>query len=82
MPELMTNLAELVTEINRIDPALEDPLRHAKRECKRLATAILEHAVAEAWSALRVVSAMEDADMARTDQSDASAEAAQPGAHP
>ena len=61
MADLMTNLAELVTEINRINPPLEDPLRHAKRECKRLAQTTLEHAVAQAWMALRVVGAMEDA---------------------
>ena len=61
MADLMTNLAELVTEINRINPSLEDPLRHAKRECKRLAQTTLEHAVAQAWMALRVVGAMEDA---------------------
>lgn len=61
MADLMTNLAELVTEINRINPSLEDPLRHAKRECKRLAQTTLEHAVAQAWMALRAVSAMEDA---------------------
>ena len=61
MADLMTNLAELVTEINRINPPLEDPLRHAKRECKRLAQTTLEQAVAQAWMALRVVGAMEDA---------------------
>ena len=61
MADLMTNLAELVTEINRINPPLEDPLRHAKRECKRLAQTTLEHAVAQAWIALGAVSAMGDA---------------------
>lgn len=61
MADLMTNLAELVMEINRINPPLEDPLRHAKRECKRMAQTKLEHAVAEAWMALRAVGAMEDA---------------------
>lgn len=61
MVDLMTNLAELVTEINRINPPLEDPLRHAKRECKRLAQTTLEHAVAQSWMALRAVGAMEDA---------------------
>lgn len=57
----MTNLAELVTEINRIDPDLSDPMRHAKRECKRLANTVLEHAIAQAWMALRVGEAMNDA---------------------
>ena len=61
MADLMTNLVELVTEINRINPSLEDPLRHAKRECKRIAQTTLDHAMAEAWQALRVVGAMEDA---------------------
>ena len=61
MADLMTNLAELVTGINRINPSLEDPLRHAKRECKRIAQTTLDHAMAEAWQALRVVGAMEDA---------------------
>lgn len=60
MADLMTNLAELVTEINHIDPPLEDPLRHAKRECKRLANTTLEHAVAQAWMALRAAEAMND----------------------
>ena len=61
MAEMMTNLAELVTEINRIDPDLSDPMRHAKRECRRLANAVLEHAIADAWMALRAVEAMNDA---------------------
>ena len=60
MADLMTNLAELVTEINRINPSLEDPLRHAKRECKRIAQTTLDHAMSEAWQALRVVEAMND----------------------
>lgn len=64
MAELMTNLAELVTEINRIEPPLEDPMRHAKRECRRLAQTILEHAVAQAWMALRAVDAMNEAERA------------------
>lgn len=61
MAEMMTNLAELVTEINRIDPDLSDPMRPAKRECRRLANAILDHAIADAWMALRAVEAMNDA---------------------
>ncbi len=61
MADLMTNLAELVTEINRVDPPLEDPMRHAKRECKRLAQTTLEHAVAQAWMALRAIEAVNDA---------------------
>ena len=61
MADLMTNLAELVTEINRINPPLEDPLRHAKRECKRLAQTTLEHAVAQAWMALRAAETMDEA---------------------
>lgn len=64
MADLMTNLAELVTEINRIDPPPEDAMRHAKRECKRLAQTTLEHAVAQAWMALRAVGAMNDAQRA------------------
>ena len=36
-------------------------MRHAKRECKRIAQTTLDHAMAEAWQALRVVGAMEDA---------------------
>lgn len=66
MPDLMTSLAELVTEINRMDPQLEDPLRHAKRECKRLAQTTLEHAVAQAWMALRAVEAMNEAACSHT----------------
>lgn len=61
MPELMTRLAELVTEIDRINPALTDPLRHAKRECKQLAQTALEHAVTQAWMALRTVEQIEEA---------------------
>lgn len=61
MAELMTNLAELVTEINRIDPQNSDPYRQAKRECKRMAQTALEHAIAQAWMALRAVEAMDEA---------------------
>lgn len=68
MPDLMTSLAELVTEINRIDPSPEDPLRHAKRACKRHAQTTLEHAVAQAWMSLDeiqiMVSIMEDTERA------------------
>lgn len=59
MADLMTNLAELVTEINRIDPPLEDPLRHAKRDCKRMAMTILEQAVGQAWMALQAIESMD-----------------------
>ncbi|WP_315127021.1 hypothetical protein [Comamonas antarctica] len=64
MADLMTNLAELITEINRIEPPLEDPMRHAKRECRRLAQTTLEHAVAQAWMALRAVDVMNEAQRA------------------
>jgi hypothetical protein len=62
MADLMTNLAELVTEINRIDPPLEDPLRHAKRDCKRMAMIILEQAVGQAWMALQAIESMNAAE--------------------
>ena len=68
MADLMTNLAELVTEINRIDPPLEDPMRHAKRECKRFAQTTLEHAVAQAWMALRAVECMDEAQRAQAQE--------------
>ncbi|MBV7457360.1 hypothetical protein KW843_22965 [Acidovorax sp. sif1233] len=61
MADLMTNLAELVTEINRIDPQLEDPLRHAKRDCKRVAYTILEQAAGQAWMALQAIESMKAA---------------------
>ncbi len=68
MADLMTNLAELVTEINRINPPLEDPMRHAKRECKRLAQTTLEHAAAQAWMALRTVGCIDDAQRDQTQE--------------
>lgn len=67
MADLMTNLAELVTEINRIDPPLEDPLRHAKRDCKRMAMTVLEQAVGQAWMALQAIESMNAAANATKD---------------
>lgn len=67
MADLMTNLAELVTEINRIDPPLEDPLRHAKRDCKRMALTILEQATGQAWMALQAIESMNAAANASKD---------------
>ncbi|MGE8319559.1 MAG: hypothetical protein ACN6O3_12505 [Comamonas sp.] len=39
-------------------------MRHAKRECKRLALTTLEHAVAQAWMALRAVQCVDEAQRA------------------
>lgn len=62
MADLMTNLAELVVEIKRLEPQdNSDPMRHAKRQALRAARSILDHAVADAWSAIYAVTAMDDA---------------------
>lgn len=61
MADLMTNLAELVVEIKRLQPQNDDPMRHAKRQSLCAARSILDHAVADAWSALYAVTAIDDA---------------------
>lgn len=61
MADIYSELAGVLTDLSRIDPALGDPLRHAKRECKRQAYAALEHAVQQARMALHTVEAMNDA---------------------
>ncbi len=61
MADLMTRLAELTVEIKRLEPNNDDPMRHAKRQCLRTAHSILDHAVADAWSAVYAVTAMDDA---------------------
>lgn len=61
MAEMMTKLAELVVEIKRLEPQVDDPMRHAKRNILRAANSILEHAVTDAWSAIYAVTAIDDA---------------------
>lgn len=61
MAELMTNLAEVVVEIKRLEPQNDDPMRHAKRQILRAAMSILNHAAVDAWSAVYAVTAMDDA---------------------
>lgn len=61
MAELMTNLAEVVVEIKRLEPQNDDPMRHAKRQILRAAVSILNHAAVDAWSAVCAVTAMDDA---------------------
>lgn len=68
MADIYSDLAGVLTDLRRIEPALEDPLRHAKRECKRQAYAALEHAVQQARAALRTVEAMDDAQRAQAQQ--------------
>lgn len=64
MADLMTDLAAVVTDINRIAPDNDDPYRHAKRAAKRHAVTILEHAVAQANMALNLAETFEDASRA------------------
>lgn len=53
--DLMTELAEIVTDIRRIEYDHNDPLRHCKGEARRLAAKILGDAVSQARDALLII---------------------------
>ena len=46
--DLMTEIAEIITDMRRIEYDLNDPMRHCKSELKRLAGNILADATSQA----------------------------------
>ena len=52
--DLMTEIAEIITDMRRIEFNLNDPMRHCKAEAKRLAGKILTDAASQARDALLV----------------------------
>lgn len=55
-PDLMTEIAEIITDMRRIEYNLDDPLRHCEAEAKRLAGKILSDAAQQARDVLILVS--------------------------
>ena len=53
--DLMTEIAEIITDMHRIEHDLNDPMRHCKSELKRLAGNILADAASQARDALLIV---------------------------
>lgn len=53
--DLMTELAEIITDMRRIEYDINDPMRHSKGEAKRLAGKILADAAQQARDALLIV---------------------------
>lgn len=60
-PDLMTEIAEIITDIRRIEYNLNDPLRHCKSEAKRLAMGALSDAAKQARETLILISQIEHA---------------------
>lgn len=60
-PDLMIEIAEIITDIRRIEYNLNDPLRHCKSEAKRLATKVLSDAANRARDVLILISQIEHA---------------------
>ena len=58
-PDLMTEIAEIITDMRRIEYNLDDPMRHCKSEAKRLAAKILADAAQQARGALLIVNLIE-----------------------
>ncbi len=54
--DLMTEIAEIITDMRRIEYDANDPMRHCKGEAKRLAAKILADAAQQARDALLIVS--------------------------
>jgi|GEM_PF-6431307 hypothetical protein len=54
-PDLMTEIAEIITDMRRIEYDRNDPMRHCKSSAKRLAGKILSDAAQQAREALLVV---------------------------
>lgn len=59
--DLMTEIAEIITDIRRIEYNLHDPLRHCKSEAKRLATGALSDAAKRARDVLILINQIEHA---------------------
>ena len=53
--DLMTEIAEIITDMRRIEYDLNDPMRHCKGELKRLVGKILADAASQARDALLIV---------------------------
>jgi len=53
--DLMTEIAEIITDMRRIEYDRNDPMRHCKGSAKRLAGKILSDAAQQARDALLVV---------------------------
>ena len=53
--DLMTTIAEIITDMRRIEYDINDPMRHCKGSAKRLAGKILSDAAQQARDALLVV---------------------------
>ena len=53
--DLMTTIAEIITDMRRIEYNRNDPMRHCKGSAKRLAGKILSDAAQQARDALLVV---------------------------
>ena len=53
--DLMTTIAEIITDMRRIEYNRNDPMRHCKSSAKRLAGKILSDAAQQARDALLVV---------------------------
>lgn len=56
LPDLMAELAEIITDIRRIEYDLDDPMRHCDSEVKRLAVKILSDAAQQARDVLILAS--------------------------
>ena len=52
--DLMTTIAEIITDMRRIEYDINDPMRHCKGSAKRLAANILSDAAKQARDALDV----------------------------
>ena len=50
--DLMTKIAEIITDMRRIEYDLNDPMRHCKNELKRLVGNILADAASQSRDAL------------------------------
>ena len=53
--DLMTTIAEIITDMRRIEYDINDPMRHCKSSAKRLAEKILSDAAQQAQDALLIV---------------------------
>ncbi|HML83333.1 MAG TPA: hypothetical protein PKE37_16385 [Thiomonas arsenitoxydans] len=53
--DLMTTIAEIITDMRRIEYDINDPMRHCKGSAKRLAGKILSDAAQQARDALLLV---------------------------
>ena len=53
--DLMTEIAEIITDMRRIEYDRNDPMRHCKGSAKRLAGKILSDAAQQAQDALLIV---------------------------